>query len=666
MPVYEYQGKHYDLSETDPAAAKTKIQGFLEKEKPSQAAAFGKSAFESAGSAAGGLAGAEAGLAGGAALGAMTGPFAPVAVPAFGFAGSVVGGLGGGYAGEKIQEKLGQYVPESVKQATGFGESQRKAEQKEYPTTSTLGRLAPDIAVGGKALYDFGKLGYRSAKDLAQSLLQRKTGKSQAELAQEAERLSKQGQTAASTATKEEQAAAAAKRKELETGAKPGEGLALQETKAAQAEAAGKKATASGGRTLRELAGVRTLGTEGAFKPIPQTATDVGNYIRQQAENFVKGVKAQRDKAAKASFSAAKNDAATKQALGQFVDTQPIVNTLDSMIAKGGSTDYLNSLKTLKNDLAATKDFEGLEIIRRRLGDAGFGLPEEGYKAIGQGFAKEMYTSLSGQMKSYSKNFEKYLDDYKRLSQNLEAYGSKVGKGITDTQDAKGLYYSKTAEQIANDIFSSPEKFKTFMDAVGGNKEIAYAAARRYFAGLAEKAKTSEAVNELMRSKRAILDQVEDVRKELVKKYLNPLLQAERRTKAAGAIQKESTEAAKQLKTQIADVDEALGQRLKGIESGKTIYSDAINTLSSAEPGKAVEQFNTTVLPNIRKAEEKSGVKLIDESQIQMIRKQVQQLDQIADKARREVVAAQIAAGLFGLGAAYGVGKKTVEVLGGQ
>jgi hypothetical protein len=35
MPVYEYQGKHYDLSETDSTAAKTKIQGFLEKEKPS-------------------------------------------------------------------------------------------------------------------------------------------------------------------------------------------------------------------------------------------------------------------------------------------------------------------------------------------------------------------------------------------------------------------------------------------------------------------------------------------------------------------------------------------------------------------------------------------------------------------------------------------------------
>jgi len=31
MPVYEFQGKHYDLSETDPVAAKAKIQSYLDK-----------------------------------------------------------------------------------------------------------------------------------------------------------------------------------------------------------------------------------------------------------------------------------------------------------------------------------------------------------------------------------------------------------------------------------------------------------------------------------------------------------------------------------------------------------------------------------------------------------------------------------------------------------
>jgi len=34
MPVYEYQGQHYDLAETDPSAAKAKILAYLAKQQP--------------------------------------------------------------------------------------------------------------------------------------------------------------------------------------------------------------------------------------------------------------------------------------------------------------------------------------------------------------------------------------------------------------------------------------------------------------------------------------------------------------------------------------------------------------------------------------------------------------------------------------------------------
>ena len=139
----------------------------------------------------------------------------------------------------------------------------------------------------------------------------------------------------------------------------------------------------------------------------------------------------------------------------------------------------LKNIKQLKKDVEKTKSFEGLEVIRRRLGDAAFGAPEEGYKAIGQQFSGDMYKALSDQMKGYSKDFSKYLDDYKRLSKTIESYGTKIGKSLTDTQDTAGKYYVKTAEQVAKDIFSSPEKYRTFIDAVGGNKQIAEAAARR-------------------------------------------------------------------------------------------------------------------------------------------------------------------------------------------
>lgn len=101
MPVYEYQGQHYDIETDDPSVAKSKIFKHLGIEEPTAAGSFGKAATESIAPAIGGFAGAEAGLAAGAGLGAMTGPAAPIAVPALGLTGALAGGLGGGYLAQK-------------------------------------------------------------------------------------------------------------------------------------------------------------------------------------------------------------------------------------------------------------------------------------------------------------------------------------------------------------------------------------------------------------------------------------------------------------------------------------------------------------------------------------------------------------------------------------
>lgn len=502
----------------------------------------------------------------------------------------------------------------------------------------TLGEYAPAIVGGATLLKGLGTYGLGKVTDLSSLLLGKKTAKQAEEVAKsakEAEMLGGQNLTAAQQQ----------KRKLLEEET----AKALQKQEAAQtrqsiAQRTGKKEEERGGRSLRELVGVRTLPEAGTFKPIPQTPTQIGNFIREQAENFVKSIKAQRDTAAKTSFANAKNEAALKQSLGQYVDTQPLISNIDQLIAKGGSTDYIRSINQLRNDLAATKNFEGLEVIRRRLGDAAFGLPEEGYKAIGQGFAKDMYKSLAEQMRSYSSDFAKYLDDYKKLSKTIEAHGTKVGKGLTETQDAAGKYYTKTAEQIANDIFSSPEKYKTFIDAVGGNKQIAEAAARRYFAGLAETAKTPKAVEELFRKNRAVLDEMPSVRKEITDRYLSSLKQAERRTAGAKSVTKESEIAQDVAKQELTNFDKQISAQLKGIEKGKTLFSDSVEALASAKPNEAIKTFEETVLPKIREAEAAAGTQLLSQQQIQVLRQQVQQLEKISDKTVR----ARIVTGLLG------------------
>jgi len=627
--------------------------------------AGGKAAFESLGGAGGALAGGELG----AAIGSFGGPI-----------GTVVGGLGGallgGYAGSELQEKAGQYVPQKVKEATGFTPEQRAAERQAAPTSTFVGGIAPDVAAAGPTLGRLLGYGYSGVKDIGQLLLGKKTAAQQAALQKEAQALGGSGKQAltAEEAAQQQRLAAAQAEKQRGVTEAVSRGLsetATQEQLAEIAKKAGLKAETQSALGLRELPGVRTMAEGGQFKPVPMTASEIGGYIREQAEKFLSSVKNQRNAAADKNFGAAKDVAKSLESQGKFVDTKPIVAQLDSLLAKGGTSDYLRSINQLKQDIQNTKSFEGLEVIRRRLGDAAYGAPEEGYKAIGQQFSGDMYKALSDQMKGYSKDFAKYLDDYKRLSKTIEAYGTKVGKGITETQDAAGKYYVKTAEQVAKDIFSSPEKYRMFVDSVGGNKEIAEAAARRYFAGLAEKAKTPEKIKELIQANRAILNEFDFVRKEIESRYLAPLVKAETRSGAAAKrieqteeakkiAQERAREAAKSEQTRFGEVQAATSEKTTAIKAAQKTFSDSVQALANAKPGDAIRTLNESVLPKIREAENTTGVTLLSKQQEQALRQQVQQLEFISDKTEKTRIAAKIIGGLtIGYAGTSAVGKAT-------
>ena len=535
-------------------------------------------------------------------------------------------------------------LPTSEEVSQGLSKLGWKEPPKSISGYQTAGEYTPAVLSAGKAAYGLGKFGVTKASELA-NLLTGKTTQTQAEkLGAEATKAGESGGKALTEAEKAQQAE-----------------LAKSAERQTMATRTGEKAEAAGGRALKGLPGVSTVKEGDAFKPVPQTATDVGRYIRGQAKNFVDSIKKQRSAAADQNFKSALQEARAKQgkqvyvdtklqsAPDAFVDTSPMLNQIDSMISRGGSSDYLRSIENLKSDLAKTKDFEGLEVIRRRLGDAAFGLPEEGYKAIGQGFAKDMYSKLSKQMKDYSPSFAKYLDDYKRLSQNLEVYGTKVGKGITQTQDAAGNYFAKSADQVAKDAFKSPENYEQLVEALGGNKQVAEAAARRYFASQLETAKTPEAVEALLRDNRAVLRNIPNVRSQIETQYLAPLRSAGTRSTAAKGI----VEEAKQY-------DKTLSSKLKDVEGAKNLVSDAVSALQSVKPGKAIETFENTILPKIRDAESKAGVSVLTEQQINNLRQQVSQLERIADQQQRAKIISGVAAGLVGAQTGYGYLKKLV------
>jgi hypothetical protein len=448
------------------------------------------------------------------------------------------------------------------------------------------------------------------------------------------------------------------------------------------AQRTGEKQVAASQRSLADVLGTRIGPEFGVAKPIPQTTGEVGTYMRDQAENFLNAIKTRRSEAAETNFKNTLASAREKEAAGQIIQNTEefgkLISFLDNRIKVITDPTVRRDLETIKKALTSggvqrlsegerralairnnvplnqvpteanvPATFEGIEIMRRRIGDAAFGSPEEGYKAIGQNLAKDIYKTLTESMRKYDSNFGKYLDDYKKLSEPIEVYGTKVGKGITETQDASGKYYAKTAEQVAKDIFSSPEKYAQFVDAVGGNKQITEAAARRYFSGQLEKQDTPEKVRKFFADNRQWFGKgapLEKLGEEFQIKYYQPLATGAKRAEAASDIIAQSKEVDKQLK-----------ERLKGVAGSETLFSDAVKALTSAEPKKVVSTFEKTVLPRIREAEERSGVTLISPQQLEKLRTSAGQLETVANKQTRDrYIAGALAAYLLGQGVVTG------------
>ena len=112
--------------------------------------------------------------------------------------------------------------------------------------------------------------------------------------------------------------------------------------------------------------------------------------------------------------------------------------------------------------------------------------------------------------------------------------------------------------------------------------------------------------------------------------------------------------------SQSLNVEKTTAQRTKDIESAQKTFSDSVQALANAKPGKAIETFDNSVLPKIREAESKSGVRLLSDQQIENLRRQVQQLESISDKTEKARTAAKIIAGLtVGSAGVTAVGRTT-------
>lgn len=259
---------------------------------------------------------------------------------------------------------------------------------------------------------------------------------------------------------------------------------------AAQAEQQAARATQAELQAGQGLAGVRTANEFGQNVLRPQTLDEIGTqFLREPANQRFATLRAERSAAAESNLTAAREAAAAREVSEPFVAAAPM-RDLQGFITRNLSTEtdpaLVNQLRTVQRALfegtkKAKPSFASSETIRRKLGDAAFGAPEEGYQAIGQQLARDLYTRLSTAMREYEPAFGTYLDSYRELSEPLRVAASRLGKALTGTEANAPNYFAAPAQSLPGRAFSSPENVRGLMDALGGREPV-LAAAERYFA----------------------------------------------------------------------------------------------------------------------------------------------------------------------------------------
>lgn len=389
----------------------------------------------------------------------------------------------------------------------------------------TAGELAPAVVAGGKGLYELAKYGGKKigsliggGKDLAAELQASTAGKTAQEIAAAEKR----------AGTAEKRAGVAGKIAERE---------------------AGKGETAYG-----QLPGVSTTTEAGVAKAIPEAEATIGQRLKSKADEVYTKLREVRAANAEKNKAAAFNSAKQKELAGAKVeDTEAykqVMKDIKGMLNDPDTKLAVATLDPIKNPLLSIKraldpryvdeagivrgkpvSFQGMEDLRRFLRDRSYGLPAEGFDAINQQRAGKLADSIEKVMEEFSPGIKTFINQYRKDSEPLRNFQSKLGKSLIGEQ--KGTTIATTAAQdIPKKVFGSPEGYKNFVDAIGGDTKLAQSEAQRYFASQLE-GKTATQARKFLADNRTMLKETNSY--EMAGKYVQQLEQAEKRGATATA-----------------------------------------------------------------------------------------------------------------------------------
>ena len=250
-------------------------------------------------------------------------------------------------------------------------------------------------------------------------------------------------------------------------------------------------------------------GTEEARKSLaavgtPQTPTETGRSIRDATTPIFENLKKVRADNAEKFKGEAFGEALNKEQAGQRVsNTQAFKNALESIAnaIKNPETGLRNvsinevesQLLKVKRALEPTKEvdgavvgqpvsFQGLENLRRFLRDRAYGLPAEGFDAIGQKQAGELADAVEKIQREFSPKIGKFLEQYKADSEPLNRFKTKLGEALVGKEEFDMARFATDPAELASKVFKSETSVKDLMQLLGGDARSAEQFARSFVA----------------------------------------------------------------------------------------------------------------------------------------------------------------------------------------
>lgn len=375
--------------------------------------------------------------------------------------------------------------------------------------------------------------------------------------------------------------------------------LASETSRKTMAERAGERATAAEERAKLGLKGTSETTEFGERMILPMTKQKIGEDIRSLVSNFVESIKSVRKAKADAEFQNAFGAAADLEKSGaSFTETaqmKGLKSFIDDRLSKTTDPNIARNLERIRDalfvgryegkKLVATPSFKSAEDIRRLLGDAVSGVPAEGYDAIGQNLARDLYGKLTDAMKGFSPGFGKYLDRYRKLSENIEAAGTKLGKAVIGEEKNAPGFHNTSADKLADKVFASPESIRTFTEAIGGNKQPVEALAERYISNQLASAKTAEEARKILTSDkmRSVLEELGPAfRSRIENQYFSRASQQSKIVTEAQSIVEKSNNEITNLNKQISDLVKKTGKVTEEAQATRTKIESELEGLRLA------------------------------------------------------------------------------------